>query len=145
MTEYLDPLRKLHTVLIDSRKGYEEALTDADGNDIAPLFREMINLRDEHHAEIDAHVREAGETPDESGSFLSVVHRTIFKIRALVNANDNTVIPGMIDGEERIVTFYDDVLRSAPPPAVASTLNGQVMRVREQIAKMQAMDASTHI
>ena len=51
----------------------------------------------------------------------------------------------MIDGEERIVSYYEDVLASAPPPAVASTLNGQVIKVREQIAKMQAMNASARV
>lgn len=139
MAEYIDSLKKLHTVLIDSRNGYDEALRDADGGGLTPLFREMIALRDQHHHEIDAHLREAGEKPDESGSFLTAVHRTIFKIRSLMSGLDDSILPGLIDGEERILTFYDAVLRSAPPPAVASTLNGQVITLREKISSMQAM------
>jgi uncharacterized protein (TIGR02284 family) len=139
MSEYLDALKKLHTVLIDSRIGYDEALSEAEGKGLAPLFREMIDIRDRHHAELDAHLREAGATPDESGSFLSVVHRTIFKIRSLVSGLDGSVLPGLIDGEERIAGYYEDVLRDAPPPGVASTLNGQVITIRQQISKMQAL------
>lgn len=139
MAEYLDSLKKLHTVLVDSRNGYDEALRDADGGGLTPLFRDMIAMRDRHHREIDACLRTVGETPDESGSFLSTVHRTIFKIRSMMNGLDESVLPGLIDGEERILAYYDDVLRSAPPPALASTLNGQTIIVREQIARMKAM------
>ncbi|MFN3892810.1 MAG: PA2169 family four-helix-bundle protein [Beijerinckiaceae bacterium] len=139
MPEYLESLKKLHTVLVDSRNGYDEALRDADDGGLTALLREMIALRDRHHHEIDERLREAGETPDESGSFLTTVHRTIFKIRSLMNGLDESVLPGLIDGEERILTYYDDVLRSAPPPAVASTLNGQVIALREKIRIMQSM------
>jgi uncharacterized protein (TIGR02284 family) len=140
MTEYLDALKKLHTVLIDSRNGYDEALRDADGGGLTPLFREMIALRDAHHHEIDAHLRDAGESPDESGSFMTAVHRTIFKIRSLVTGLDDSVLPGLIDGEERVMTYYEDVLRSAPTPAVASTLNAQALALREKIAHMRMME-----
>jgi uncharacterized protein (TIGR02284 family) len=139
MAEYVEALTKLHTVLIDSRNGYDEALRDADGGGLTPLFREMIALRDAHHHEIDAHLREAGEAPDESGSFMTAVHRTIFKIRSLMNGLDDSVLPGLIDGEERILNYYDEVLGSAPSPAVASTLNAQVLTLRDKIAHMRAM------
>ncbi len=140
MAEYIEALKKLHTVLIDSRNGYDEALRDADGGGLTPLFREMIALREAHHHEIDAHLRDAGERPDESGSFMTAVHRTIFKIRSLMSGLDDSVLPGLIDGEERILTYYDDVLSRAPSPAVASTLNAQALTLREKIARMRAME-----
>ena len=141
MSDYLDALKSLHTTLIDARNGYEEALSDAEGKGLAPLFREMVELRNRHHGEIDLHLRAAGETPDESGSFLSVVHRTIFKVRSIVTGLDASVLPGLIDGEERIAGHYEDVLRSSPPPAVASSLNAQLTELRQKIGKMQAMRA----
>ena len=39
MTEHADALKTLHTSLIDSRNGYEEALEDAEGKGLTPLFR----------------------------------------------------------------------------------------------------------
>jgi len=143
MAEYLDSLKKLHTVLIDSRNGYEEALRDANGGGLTPLFRDMIALRDRHHHEIDACLRSAGATPDESGSFLSAVHRTILKIRSVMNGLDESVLPGLIDGEERILSYYEDVLKHAPPPALGSTLNAQSVTLREQIARMRAMQSDS--
>lgn len=139
MSDYLDALKSLHTTLIDSRIGYNEALSDAEGKGLSPLFREMIELRDRHHAELDAHLRAAGETPDESGSFLSIVHRTIFKIRSLMSELDEKVLPGLIDGEKRIAGYYEDVLRDAPPAATTRTLEQQLTELRRQIGKMQAM------
>ena len=142
MSDDLEALKSLHTTLIDARNGYQEALSDAEGQGLSPLFREMIELRDRHHAEIDRHLRAAGEEPDESGSFLTLVHRTIFKVRSIVTGLGTGVLPGLIDGEERIAGDYEDVLRNSPPPAVANALNGQLSELRQKIAKMQAMRAS---
>lgn len=139
MTQYLEALKDLHTTLVDSRNGYEEALSDAEGKGLTPLFREMIALRDRHHGEIDACLRSAGETPDESGSFLSVVHRTIFKVRSILTGLDESVLPGLIDGEERIAGRYDEALEAGPPADVAEILTAQRTALRQQIAKMEAM------
>ena len=139
MTQYLEALKDLHTTLVDSRNGYEEALSDAEGKGLPSLFREMIALRDRHHGEIDACLRRAGETPDESGSFLSVVHRTIFKVRSILTGLDESVLPGLIDGEERIAGRYDEALKADPPADVAEILTAQRAALRQQIAKMEAM------
>ena len=139
MTQYLEALKDLHTTLVDSRNGYEEALSDAEGKGLTSLFREMIALRDRHHGEIDACLRRAGETPDESGSFLSVVHRTIFKVRSLLTGLDESVLPGLIDGEERIAARYDEALKAGPPADVAEILKAQRTALRQQIAEMEAL------
>ncbi len=52
MTERLDALTSLHTALIDSRKGYEAAVENADGKGLGPLFRDMITLRGAHADEV---------------------------------------------------------------------------------------------
>ena len=36
-------LKSLHTAAIDARHGYEEALKDAEGHGMTPLFRDMIS------------------------------------------------------------------------------------------------------
>ena len=139
MADYLEPLKNLHTTLIDGRNGYEEALSDAEGKGLSPLFRELLALHEGHHAEIDSILRAAGETPDESGSFLTTVHRIVFKVRSVVTGLDESVLPGLIDGEQRIAGEYEDVLKSGPPERVAATLNTQLAALRQTITKMQAM------
>ena len=45
MTDHIEALKGLRTSLIDSRNGYQEALDDAEGKGLTPLFRDMIALR----------------------------------------------------------------------------------------------------
>jgi len=80
----------------------------------------------------------AGETPDESGSFLSLVHKTIFKVRSVITGLDESVLPGLIDGETRISDSYEDVLAKAPPADVVASLQTQLSALRGKIAEMQA-------
>ena len=139
MAEYRDALKSLHTTLVDSKKGYEEALADAEGKGLTPLFRDMIALREKNHAELDTLLRAAGETPDESGSFLSLVHKTIFKVRSVFNGLDESVLPGLIDGETRIADAYEDVLGNTPPAEASAALDRQLNALRGKISEMQAL------
>ena len=45
MTDHIEALKSLRTRVIDSRNGYQEALDDAEGKGLTPLFRDMIALR----------------------------------------------------------------------------------------------------
>ena len=48
----LDHLKSLHTSAIDARNGYQEALKEADGKGMTPLFRDMIALHERHADEL---------------------------------------------------------------------------------------------
>lgn len=114
MTYHVDALKSLHTALIDSRNGYDEALQDAEGKGLTPLFREMIELRTQHANELSLILSGLGEKVDAKGSFMSTVHRTIVSVRSLFGGLDDSILPGLIDGEKRIMTYYDDAITSAP-------------------------------
>lgn len=137
MSDFVENLKSLHTALIDSREGYKEALADAEGKGLAPLFREFIELRTRHHAELDSLLRASGAVPDESGSFMSTVHRTIMKVRSLFGGLDESVLPGMIDGEKRIVGYYEDVEKAGPPAEAAAVLSAQRRTIQDKIAQME--------
>jgi uncharacterized protein (TIGR02284 family) len=114
MTEYRDALSALHTTLVDSRNGYEEALNDAGKSGLVTLFEEMVALRQQASVELEPLLLRAGATPDEEGSFMSTVHRTIISFQSMLTDLDETVLPGFIDGEKRILTSYDEAISSAP-------------------------------
>ena len=78
------------------------------------VVREFIDLRTRHHTELHEMLRDSGQTPDDSGSFMSTVHRTVIKVRSLFSGLDESVLPGLIDGEKRIVEYYEDVEKSSP-------------------------------
>lgn len=116
MAEYRDALSSLHTTLVDSRNGYEEALKDAGKSGLITLFEEMVALRQQASIELEPLLLKSGATPDESGSFMSTVHRTIISFQSMLTDLDETVLPGFIDGEKRILGYYDEAIAAAPEP-----------------------------
>jgi hypothetical protein len=58
------------------------------------------------------------EIPDENGFFMSVVHKTIIDVRSLFNGLDDSVLPGLIDGEKRNVANTTMHSKPLPPRAM---------------------------
>lgn len=115
--QYLDKLKALHTLLIDSRNGYDEAFVDAEGKGLSMLFRDMMAFH-QHSAEaLGAYLKSYGEIVDDQGSFMTTVNRTVITIRSLFGGLDGSIIPGLIDGERRIAAHYDDVIAACPDDA----------------------------
>jgi uncharacterized protein (TIGR02284 family) len=142
-TDILDDLKTLHTHAIDARHGYEEALQDAEGRGMTPLFREMIALHDTNAGELASVLARFGELPDESGSFMSTIHRTIISLRSLFGGLDESVLPGLVDGEKRNVSAYVKALtRQDFEPEVRVLLEQQKHRLDAAILSMDAMEAS---
>ena len=140
----LNHLKSLHTSAIDARKGYQEALEDAEGKGMTPLFREMVALHEGNAGELASELTKAGEAPDDKGSFMSVIHKTIMDVRSLFNGLDESVLPGLIDGEKRNVGKYDDAVKDTKPPAdIAALLNAQRGKIAQKIAQMEAQKAAS--
>lgn len=133
-------LKTLHTAAIDARNGYQEALEDAEGKGLTPLFRDMVALHQRHADELHRVLTEAGEKPDDGGSFMSTVHKTIMDIRSLFGGLDDSVLPGLIDGEKRNVAKYDDAINGAPPPShIEKMIGEQRGDLARKIVEMEAM------
>jgi uncharacterized protein (TIGR02284 family) len=136
--ENLEHLKALHTSEIDARNGYQEALEDAEGRGMTPLFRDMFSLHDSNAEELSRVLIDAGENASPDGSFMSVIHRTIMNVRSLFNALDDSVLPGLIDGEKRNVENYDKALGDAAfPGPIGQMLSEQRNRIQERIKQME--------
>jgi uncharacterized protein (TIGR02284 family) len=132
-------LQSLHTHAIDARDGYRRALEDSPSPDIAALLTKMGDLHDAHAGELAEALVARGEKADEDGSFMGLVHRTIMDIRSLFGALDSSILPGLIDGEERNLKSYDKALETTLADAAAVAI---MARQRETlvaaIAELQA-------
>jgi uncharacterized protein (TIGR02284 family) len=141
--DIVDHLKTLHTSEIDARNGYEEALEDAEGKGLTSLFRDMITLHHGNSEELAGLLINAGEEADDSGSFMSVVHKTIMSVRSLFDGLDGSVLPGLIDGEKRNVGKYDTALQAASgTPTIAGTLTAQRSKILEKIAVMEQQNVA---
>lgn len=144
MNDYIvDHLKSLHTSAIDARNGYQEALKDAEGKGMTPLFREMIALHQGHADELASELKTLNEMPADKGSFMTLVHETIMDVRSMFNGLDESVLPGLIDGEKRNVSKYDDALKAVGAgSSVVQLLSGQRDEVVQKIAGMEAQKLS---
>jgi uncharacterized protein (TIGR02284 family) len=137
-------LKALHISAIDARNGYQEALKDAAGRGMTPVFHDMMTLHDDNAAELARELLKANELPDEEGSFMSTVHKTIMDVRSLFNGLDESVLPGLIDGEKRNVSKYDAAIKQTGAPAnVLTMLIRQRDKLTQKIAQMQTMTAAS--
>jgi uncharacterized protein (TIGR02284 family) len=136
-----DGLKSLHTAAIDARNGYTEALADAEGSGMTPLFKDMIALHSQNAMELGIELQKLGEKPDDSGSFMSTVHRTIISVRSLFDGLGKSVLTGLIDGENRNVHHYNDVLNEpGAPTALTQVLTAERGRIQAAIVRMQTAE-----
>lgn len=135
-----DKFQDLLTVVIDSRNGYKEALNDTKHSTMAAFFASMLELKDRHVAGLEGLLRDRGQKPDDSGSFLTTINRAIFSIRSVFGGVDENVLPGLIDGETRIVTYYDDAIVVAEDRThERDELTKQRLELTQMIDTMRAM------
>lgn len=140
MQDSREHLESLHTSAIDARNGYQEALEDADQRGLTRLFKDMIAMHERNADELAGELKQRGARFDDDGSLMSAVHRTIMSLRGLFGALDKSVLPGLIDGEERNVAKYDHALEKMPGDSAAALLTSQRQRIAGAIASMRAME-----
>ncbi len=115
MTGRTEALQNLLTAMIDSRHGYEEALADAEGKGLTPLFRDMIAMRKRDESRVSALLVTEGVEADQSGSFMTTVHRTVISIRAALTGLHENILPALESGEQWIVGAYDKAIAASHP------------------------------
>ncbi|MGL5114247.1 MAG: DUF2383 domain-containing protein [Beijerinckiaceae bacterium] len=135
MSEVSTGLARLHTALIDAANGYHEALKST-GEDVqTPLFRSLLELHDHHVTQLEIEVSTLRGGIDDHGSFMSTVNRTVMGIRSVLGGLDESVLPGLIDGEKRNLAVYDELLAmTSDQPDIHGLLSGQRQALAEAIA-----------
>jgi uncharacterized protein (TIGR02284 family) len=136
MSEYRDALASLHTTLVDSRNGYDEAIQDAGKTGLVSHFEEMVALRRQAIAELEPLIISTNLSPDREGSIMSTVHRTIISVQSMITDLDESALPGFIDGEKRILAIYDDVIPLSGNPD-REVLMRQRTQLQERISEME--------
>lgn len=136
----IDVLKPLHTSLIDSRNGYDEALRQAEGGDHIILFQELVAAHQTATVEIEQRLAALGETPDASGSFMSTLNRTMMDFRALFMGLGDAILPALISAEKRNLSEYDAALDVAGAD-FAPILAGNRQALADLIGKMERLQA----
>jgi uncharacterized protein (TIGR02284 family) len=117
-----ESLKALHTDLIDARKGYETAYRDAETSDMKAFFQDMLDMHERAHGEIHRILSSRGETPEDDGSFMATVHKTVITLRSAISGLGGDSLSSFADGEERILKSYDEALADAASDSSASAI-----------------------
>lgn len=137
-----DSLRTLRTALIDARKGYEEAVKDAEKPELKSIFQKMIVMHEQSHDTAHQVLVGRGETPDATGSFMAAVHKTVISVRSAVAGLDSKSLSSFASGEERIVKDYDATIEdNTDDVSVAEILAQQKSALLEMISEMKRLAA----
>lgn len=107
--ERLSELATLQVRHTDAANGYDAGLQNADET-VKPVLRRLSDMH-RHFAEQTARILVAhnGE-PDPDGSWLSWVHRSVMAARGMIDGLGTDIIPGLIDGEKRVLEQIDRAL-----------------------------------
>jgi len=140
MADLVDQLKSLHSRAIDALHGYSEALEQAEGQGMTPLFKDMIAIHTRNADELAMDLRGMGEKASDDGSFMSTIHRTIMDVRSFCGGLGESVLPGLIDGEKRNVERYSEVLGILDLPGrLREHLVQQRVRLESAVSDMEAM------
>jgi uncharacterized protein (TIGR02284 family) len=131
-------LKSLHTALIDAEQGYDTAVRDAEDPEMRALFEELRALHQEAHADVHAILVGKGEQPDETGSFMSMVHKTVISVRAAITGLDRPSLASFASGEERILKDYDAAIEETRADApVVDRLRRHRDALQEVVSRMK--------
>jgi len=137
-------LSRLHVQLVDAARGYEDAERATRHPEIGALCAELRGVHVRHAHQIAGLLADRGERPDSDGSFMSLVHKAIINARVTLTADDASILPGLRDGEKRIVAAYDEALLEAElaPDGLApvtETLRSQRARAVQNVSRIDSV------
>ncbi|WP_209425310.1 DUF2383 domain-containing protein [Pararhodobacter sp. SW119] len=144
-----ETISSLHTKVVDAAKGYEEAREIGRRANVGDLCDELRKTHMSHAHELAGLLLERGERPDSDGSFMSVVHKVVLNVRFALTADEKSLLPGLRDGEKRILEAYDDALRECEiagrdvKKAEVEVLKKQRESVVANIGKIDAMQEAS--
>lgn len=138
-------LKSLHCALIDARQGYEKAREETEDTTLATLFGEMIALHSRAHSDIHQSLLDAGETPDDSGSFMGTVHKTVIAVRSAVTGIDRASLDSFASGEERIAEKYADAIEDQSDHKLAEMLRRHESALLDTIDRMKRIAHSAGV
>ncbi|WP_293855213.1 DUF2383 domain-containing protein [uncultured Alsobacter sp.] len=136
-----DALLSLHTALVDVREGYRTAIEKAEDPAVLAELRTVDGLHATAHADLDRILAARGDRPDEDGSLMGTVHKTVITARAAIVGLGEGSLDSFASGEENTLESYDDALRSEQDPTVKATLSQHRSALAAQVAKMKTVAA----
>ena len=132
-------LEELHTSIIDTCKGYEAALADAETPELKSMFASWLALHMAHHEELHAFLVSSGLKAEDDPSVMAKVHEMVISVRSMVSGLQNA-LSSFADGEEVLLKKYDAALEEQP--SQLGMLTRQISEITTKIDELRIEAAS---
>ncbi len=141
MDSHTEALARLHTQVIDARNGYAEALDLADTTEMIAIFRDLHDMHSSHAGTLAMVIIDRGGIPGTNGSFMSFVHKAVLNMRAAITGLAVNVLPAIRDGEERMLSAYEEALDAVGDwPQAQWLLRRQVAAIEARIHQLATIE-----
>ncbi|MBP6311776.1 MAG: PA2169 family four-helix-bundle protein [Flavobacteriales bacterium] len=130
--EQVNKLQSIHDLIVDSKKGYQEASNRAEDIRVKALLETMALHRVPLEADLDAGLQtlEPGRAHHD-GTIKGDLHRAWIDVRDALSTSDNAnVLKECERGEKYLLEQYDDVLSDAD---LAMSLREPLMKQRAEV------------
>jgi uncharacterized protein (TIGR02284 family) len=132
-----ESLKTLHTALIDANDGYDKAIEKSEDAALTSQLRATSDLHRAAHGDVHRLLTARGEKPDEDGSFMGTVHRTVIAARSAIVGLDEGSLDAFASGEENNLEKYDDAIRDETDVSARETLSRHRQRLADQVGAMK--------
>ena len=113
-SEIISDLKGLVNIVNDGKEGYESAAEATENPALKALFTKYSAQRASYAQELKDHIAvHGGESTNEEGGLLGVLHRTWIDIKqALSSKEDSAILDAIVTGEEAAIEKYDAALEN---------------------------------
>ena len=132
-----ESLKSLHTALVDAREGYAKALEKSEDATLNAHLRAANDLHAAAHRDIHGFLAGRGEVPDDDGSFMGTVHKTVISARSALVGLDEGSLDAFASGEEHNLEKYDDAIRDETDASARETLQQHRNRLADIVVRMK--------
>lgn len=134
----IDALHDIHTATHDILKGYREMLARAEP-DVEGLILRLTEIH-EKHAEVQAaELARLQESAEGDKSAMGTVNKWVAILRDLFTDIDRDVLPAVREGENFLLSQYNDALssmRESDRPYIASMLKLQRDQIQAEMSRL---------
>lgn len=135
----IEAICDLHTKNIDAVAGFETMIDKAEP-EFQPIAQQYHALHRSHAAKLRLMLEKLGTTPDDEGSFMSMVNRTVVSVRAFFDEIDDDVMSHVRSGEKSILDAYDEALEEPLPLETAAEIRGLKAELTDLLSRTSHLD-----
>jgi uncharacterized protein (TIGR02284 family) len=137
-------LNELLETLKDGEKGYSEALTDVEDQDLKEVFKKYAVQRDGYLTELEDQMHQLNLKAEEESSITGTIHRAFINLKAAVTSKSRESILNECErGEDYAVKAYQTALKAELPSQLKTIIEKQYQGIQQGHDEIKALrDAS---